>query len=115
MESSKETGCQAPEGPILCINNCGFFGTAATMNMCSKCHKETILKQQHAKLAASTIENLVNSGSGAKGKEIVVTDAIDVQAGVVELKATSMYMSSDLFSHQSSEVWQSLLFSSSLL
>ncbi|RVW85375.1 Zinc finger A20 and AN1 domain-containing stress-associated protein 8 [Vitis vinifera] len=29
-----ETGCQAhPEGPILCINNCGFFGSPATMNI----------------------------------------------------------------------------------
>ncbi|MCE3051930.1 Candidapepsin-3 [Datura stramonium] len=36
-----ETGCQPPpEGPILCINNCGFFGSAANMNMCSKCYKD---------------------------------------------------------------------------
>ncbi|KAI5671445.1 hypothetical protein M9H77_11809 [Catharanthus roseus] len=78
MESSKETGCQAPEGPILCVNNCGFFGSAATMNMCSKCHKEMILKQEHAKLAASSIENIVNGGSSSMGKEPVVASALDV-------------------------------------
>ncbi|KAK9921799.1 hypothetical protein M0R45_030295 [Rubus argutus] len=29
MESHDGTGCQAPDRPILCINNCGFFGRAA--------------------------------------------------------------------------------------
>ena len=59
-----ETGCQAaPEAPTLCVNNCGFFGTPATMNMCSKCHKDMILKQEQAKLAASSIESIVNGGS----------------------------------------------------
>ncbi|CAI9787552.1 unnamed protein product [Fraxinus pennsylvanica] len=104
MESSKETGCQAPECPILCINNCGFFGTAATMNMCSKCHKDTIMKQQHTKLADSSIKNLVNGVSGSNVKEPVMTDATDVHAGAVESKAASKHTSSDLYSGQSSEV-----------
>lgn len=76
MESTKETGCQAPEGPILCINNCGFFGRAATMNMCSKCHKEMILKQENAKLAASSFDNIVNGGGGGGSGKDTVTDAI---------------------------------------
>ncbi|CAL5422195.1 unnamed protein product [Camellia sinensis] len=60
-----ETGCQPhPEGPILCINNCGFFGSAATMNMCSKCHKDLTLKQEQAKLAASSINSIVNGSGG---------------------------------------------------
>ncbi|CBI16408.3 unnamed protein product, partial [Vitis vinifera] len=64
-----ETGCQAhPEGPILCINNCGFFGSPATMNMCSKCHKDMMLKQEQAKLASSF--SFGSEGSGeAKPKE----------------------------------------------
>ncbi|KAK9068901.1 hypothetical protein SSX86_013017 [Deinandra increscens subsp. villosa] len=59
-----DTGCQAAlESPVLCVNNCGFFGTAATMNMCSKCHKDMILKQEQAKLAASSIESIVNGNT----------------------------------------------------
>ncbi|KAL7199299.1 hypothetical protein ACSBR2_021564 [Camellia fascicularis] len=65
-----ETGCQyPPEGPILCVTNCGFFGSAATMNMCSKCHKDMTLKQEQAKLAASSINNIVNGSNGCSTGE----------------------------------------------
>ncbi|KAK3019532.1 hypothetical protein RJ639_004320 [Escallonia herrerae] len=77
-----ETGCQAPpDAPILCVNNCGFFGTATTMNMCSKCHKDLMLKQEHAKLAASSIESIVNGSSSVGAKESDVAAAVDVWPG----------------------------------
>lgn len=86
-----ETGCQpAPEGPILCINNCGFFGSAATMNMCSKCHKDLILKQEQAKLAATSIENLVNGSSSGSGKGPAISATVDVQLDSVEQKTLSV-------------------------
>ena len=78
----KETGCQAPKGPILCTNNCGFFGSAASMNMCSKCHKDMILKQEQAKQAASSIDSIVNGSSN--GKELIILDNADVAVALVE-------------------------------
>ncbi|XP_022754272.1 zinc finger A20 and AN1 domain-containing stress-associated protein 8-like [Durio zibethinus] len=79
----EKTGCQAPpERPILCINNCGFYGSAATMNMCSKCHKDMILKQGHAKLAVSSIDNIMNGSSTSNGNETVVANVVDVQNSV---------------------------------
>ncbi|KAK6925656.1 Zinc finger, AN1-type [Dillenia turbinata] len=78
-----ETGCQPPpEGPILCINNCGFFGSAATMDMCSKCHKD-MLKQEQEKLAVSSIENLVNGSSSGTEKEPIVAGSADVYVDLV--------------------------------
>lgn len=104
MESTKETGCQAPEGPILCINNCGFFGSAATMNMCSKCHKDMVLKQQQAKLAAASIENMVNGSSSSNVAESLPADAVIVEAAPVELKIESPRRTPDLMPGQSSEM-----------
>nr|GMC61460.1 zinc finger A20 and AN1 domain-containing stress-associated protein 8-like [Ipomoea batatas] len=70
-----EAGIKAP---VLCVNNYGFFGTVATMNMCSKCYKDTVLKQEQARLAASSIESIMN-GSG-KFVDVVVVSSHDGSA-----------------------------------
>ncbi|CAM0876756.1 unnamed protein product [Alopecurus aequalis] len=51
QEKAEET-VHAPEAPILCINNCGFFGNRMTENMCSKCYRDTV----KAKTVATVVE-----------------------------------------------------------
>ncbi|PHU06140.1 Zinc finger A20 and AN1 domain-containing stress-associated protein 8 [Capsicum chinense] len=76
MQSSKETGCRAPEDHVLCINDCDFFGSAATMNMCSKFQKDMILlKQEHAKLAAASNKDVVRRSSSSDESELALAGA----------------------------------------
>ncbi|PHT29539.1 Zinc finger A20 and AN1 domain-containing stress-associated protein 8 [Capsicum baccatum] len=69
-ESSKETSCRTPEDPMLCINECDFFGSAAMMNMCSMFQKDMILqKQEHAKLAASSNKDVIHKSLSSDESE----------------------------------------------
>ncbi|KAK1389632.1 Zinc finger A20 and AN1 domain-containing stress-associated protein 4 [Heracleum sosnowskyi] len=54
---AEEHGFQAPEGHRLCANNCGFFGSPATQNFCSKCYRDISMKAEQEKSAKSAVEN----------------------------------------------------------
>lgn len=47
---------QWEEGPRACANNCGFFGSPATLNLCSKCYREHHLKEEQSASAISAIQ-----------------------------------------------------------
>ncbi|VVA93670.1 unnamed protein product [Arabis nemorensis] len=47
--------------PKLCVNGCGFFGTASNMNLCSKCyHQELKVTEEQASLAKALFEKSQN-------------------------------------------------------
>ncbi|KAF7138524.1 hypothetical protein RHSIM_Rhsim07G0098300 [Rhododendron simsii] len=45
--------------PRLCKNGCGFFGTAATMDLCSKCHRDLRVEEEQAISDKTAMEKLV--------------------------------------------------------
>ncbi|XP_057424149.1 zinc finger A20 and AN1 domain-containing stress-associated protein 6-like [Lotus japonicus] len=60
---AEEHRCEAPEGHRLCVNNCGFSGSPATMDLCSKCYRDIRLKEQQEASTKSTIETALSSSS----------------------------------------------------
>ncbi|PHT29441.1 hypothetical protein CQW23_30946 [Capsicum baccatum] len=92
MESSKEKAYRSPEDPILCINYCGFFGSAATMNMCSKCQEEMILKKkEHTKLAAVSSKDVIHRSSSSDESELALAGAavasVDLASQISQVKS----------------------------
>ncbi|KAG2667109.1 hypothetical protein I3760_15G096000 [Carya illinoinensis] len=55
---AEEHRCQASEGHRLCANNCGFFGSPTTMNLCSKCYRDL----QHTTSSSSSTKSSIEIG-----------------------------------------------------
>ncbi|KAK9153708.1 hypothetical protein Sjap_001188 [Stephania japonica] len=62
---AEEQKCQAPEGHHLCANNCGFFGSPATLNLCSKCYGDLCLKEEQASSAKIAVEKSLSQQSSS--------------------------------------------------
>ncbi|CAH2060466.1 unnamed protein product [Thlaspi arvense] len=51
--------------PRLCVNNCGFFGSTATQNLCSKCFRDLQHQQQNSSSAKHALNQTLAAAASA--------------------------------------------------
>ncbi|KAI3750821.1 hypothetical protein L2E82_21672 [Cichorium intybus] len=78
---------------VLCANNCGFFGSPTTLNLCSKCFKDHCLKEQHMSNAKLAVEKSLTppqvpqqpspESSSSSGTSVSLSVVTDLESGVV--------------------------------
>ena len=118
VDASDGSGCQQQDGLVLCANNCGFFGCAATMNLCSNCFHElssnNLEKGNLSSLSADQSSAIASVSSSVVDKSMVSAlsekSLISIsQSSSFEKSVEKSVMVSLFKSHESSSAVTALL------
>eukprot|EP00300_Choanocystis_sp_HF-7_P037289 c53369_g1_i1.p1 GENE.c53369_g1_i1~~c53369_g1_i1.p1 ORF type:complete len:149 (+),score=23.18 c53369_g1_i1:190-636(+) len=84
MAAPNEASNEATQQSPLCVGNCGFFGNAATMNMCSKCFR--LYKLEHPEVSTVAAAPVADKPAEPSSEAMDLGDADDASSTKSENK-----------------------------